>query len=440
MGTKKQSKKLKKKKSQKEKLVAFFMAYRFSFAVIIVLILFISASFGLVLANGKTIQADDAHIVVINNKGQEQTILTRAVTVKDAIDRLGIVVGPSDLIEPALTKEIDVDNFKIQINGAVPTTIDDDGKLTSLLSPYKDVRLATEKVGLVLSPEDNVELVYPGILGQTDVIGRKIKINRAKEVVFSIYGSVVVKKTQKETVADLLKEMNVSPSPDDTLTPSPETKLTRQTNIFLTKVGQQLISTEEVIAFKTTQQDDSTLSQGTTKTKIKGVDGKKLVTYQLQLENGKEVSRKIIQETIISQPTDAVVLKGTKPLFADYNTDGIPARVFCGSPKQNNWKNINVQNAAVGRKLAEERGWTDGEFNALLELFACESSWNEKAGNPYSGAYGIPQSWPASKMASFGDDYMTNPVTQIRWGYNYIAGRYGTPSKALAFHYRTNYY
>jgi len=58
--------------------------------------------------------------------------------------------------------------------------------------------------------------------------------------------------------------------------------------------------------------------------------------------------------------------------------------------------------------------------------------WNEKAGNPSSGAYGIPQSLPASKMASAGSDYRTNPATQIKWGLSYIQGRYQNPCNAWA--------
>jgi hypothetical protein len=90
-------------------------------------------------------------------------------------------------------------------------------------------------------------------------------------------------------------------------------------------------------------------------------------------------------------------------------------------------------NAALGKKLAAARGWTGKEWNALYELWQHESNWNHKAGNPSSGAYGIPQALPASKMSSEGSDYRTNPATQIKWGLKYIKERYGNPSKAWAF-------
>lgn len=74
--------------------------------------------------------------------------------------------------------------------------------------------------------------------------------------------------------------------------------------------------------------------------------------------------------------------------------------------------------------------WSEEDFNALVKLWEKESNWNPNAHNKSSGAHGIPQSLPASKMASYGDDYMTNYETQIQWGLNYIKNRYGTPSKA----------
>ena len=68
----------------------------------------------------------------------------------------------------------------------------------------------------------------------------------------------------------------------------------------------------------------------------------------------------------------------------------------------------------------------------LNKLWNKESGWNYKATNPSSGAYGIPQSLPGSKMASEGSDWKTNPATQIKWGLGYIEGRYDTPCGAWA--------
>jgi hypothetical protein len=74
-------------------------------------------------------------------------------------------------------------------------------------------------------------------------------------------------------------------------------------------------------------------------------------------------------------------------------------------------------------------GWSSSEFGCLDELWSRESGWNPTAANP-SGAYGIPQALPGSKMASAGADWQTNPATQIRWGLGYIKDLYGSPCGA----------
>ncbi|SDN41487.1 hypothetical protein SAMN05216368_105186 [Cryobacterium flavum] len=86
------------------------------------------------------------------------------------------------------------------------------------------------------------------------------------------------------------------------------------------------------------------------------------------------------------------------------------------------------------------RGWGDAELTCLVSLWQRESGWRVNAYNASSGAYGIPQSLPGSKMASAGDDWQTNPATQISWGLGYIASRYGTPCGAWEHSETNNWY
>lgn len=85
-------------------------------------------------------------------------------------------------------------------------------------------------------------------------------------------------------------------------------------------------------------------------------------------------------------------------------------------------------------------GWSEYDFECLVKLWNRESGWNPNAHNKSSGAHGVPQSLPASKMASEGADYYTNGYTQIRWGLKYIKNRYGSPSGAWAHSQRTGWY
>jgi len=85
---------------------------------------------------------------------------------------------------------------------------------------------------------------------------------------------------------------------------------------------------------------------------------------------------------------------------------------------------------AIGYQMVMAMGWDENEWNCLAALWTRESNWNAYSFNPSSGAYGIPQAVPGEKMASAGEDWATNPETQIRWGIAYITGRYGTPCGA----------
>ena len=85
------------------------------------------------------------------------------------------------------------------------------------------------------------------------------------------------------------------------------------------------------------------------------------------------------------------------------------------------------------KQLLGEYGWGEGEWSCLISLWNGESNWTWDATNSSSGAYGIPQSLPADKMATAGPDWKTNPVTQMIWGMDYIKASYGSPCQAKAF-------
>jgi resuscitation-promoting factor RpfB len=94
---------------------------------------------------------------------------------------------------------------------------------------------------------------------------------------------------------------------------------------------------------------------------------------------------------------------------------------------------------SIAYNMLASFGFSTSQFSCLQSLWQRESGWSYDAENP-SGAYGIPQSLPASKMASAGSDYLTDPATQIRWGLGYIKDVYGTPCAAWDFELANNYY
>ena len=85
-------------------------------------------------------------------------------------------------------------------------------------------------------------------------------------------------------------------------------------------------------------------------------------------------------------------------------------------------------------------GWSASQFSCLQPLWNAESGWNASASNPSSGAYGIPQALPGSKMASAGPDWQTSAATQIRWGLGYIRSVYGSPCAAWSHEQADGWY
>ncbi|MGN9910363.1 transglycosylase SLT domain-containing protein [Phytohabitans sp. LJ34] len=97
-------------------------------------------------------------------------------------------------------------------------------------------------------------------------------------------------------------------------------------------------------------------------------------------------------------------------------------------------------NRKTGCALLLSSGFGLDQMPCLDKLWTKESGWNHKARNPSSGAYGIPQAYPGTKMKSAGADWQTNPATQIKWGLGYIKGRYDDPCGAWAHSEETGSY
>lgn len=94
---------------------------------------------------------------------------------------------------------------------------------------------------------------------------------------------------------------------------------------------------------------------------------------------------------------------------------------------------------AIAFDMVAARGWGNDQFSCLVSLYNKESGWNAYAANS-SGAYGIPQALPGSKMASAGADWATNPATQLTWGLGYITARYATPCGAWSHSVNVGWY
>jgi uncharacterized protein YabE (DUF348 family) len=362
----------------------------------------------IVLGGGTTIGPTDSKVVTVYVDNTEQILPTRAKNVQALIDKLGITINKGDVVEPSLDAPILTDNFNINIYRARPIVLIDNNKRTIVKTADQSPRIAAREAGIVVYPEDEVIPEAPEDLLDEGVVGDRYIIDRATPLTLILYGNISGVRTQADTVGELLDEKAIKTEASDTIVPARDTPLRKDMKITITREGQKIATVEEAIKPKTEYVDDPNVLTGTEVVKEEGKAGKKVVTYDIQVDSkGKEVKRKKLQEIVTIKPERKLIGRGTK--------------VIISNPSEN---------VKIGQRLAAGRGWTGQEFYCLYQLWQKESGWNTTSGNTSSGAYGIPQALPGSKMSSVGSDWLTNPATQITWGMGYIAGRYGSPCAA----------
>ena len=169
------------------------------------------------------------------------------------------------------------------------------------------------------------------------------------------------------------------------------------TTYKISRNGGRTITEETAIPFTEVSQPDYTMPSGESKLLQIGEDGLKVTKYEINFKDGKEVSRKLISEEVVREPVARVTAVGARKSIP-------PEQETCAS-----W--------------AREAGVSEADLWVALALIYRESGCRVDSTNARSGAYGIPQALPGSKMASAGADWKTHPVTQIRWMIGYVNGR-----------------
>jgi len=353
------------------------------------------------LHGGATQRPYDSHIVYVFDEGKRQTIDTKAATVGDLVKRMPLHLIPQDVVEPSLDSKIVEDNFRINVYRARPVTIVDNGQKTVAITAQKSPRVVAQDAGVVVYPEDNTNFAQGSLRENT--IGEQVNIDRATPVAFNLYGTPLTVRTHTKTVGDLLKEKQVKLSPDDTLTPAAGTPLTDGIAVSVVRNGTQVTTVEEAIDPPTQTVADPSLSLGASAVRQVGVAGKRAVIYQTTTENGVVVNRTIIQSTVVQEPVPQIIARGT---IVDVSGD-----------------KTAIMAAA---------GISSDDYGYVNFIVSHESGWRTTASNG-SGAYGLCQALPGSKMASAGADWETNPITQLRWCNGYAIGHYGSWAGAYSF-------
>jgi len=354
---------------------------------------------------------ENGRLISVHDRGKETVFLTQADTLKDAFAEAGIEVDSHDAVEPAIDEKLVASDYQVNIYRARPVTVIDGSTRLKVVTPYQTAEQIIADVGISLYPEDTTSLTRSADI-VSDGAGLKLQIDRATPLILDLYGKKTEIRTQTANVGEMLKEKGITLAENDRASLAASTPISAGLEIRIWREGTQTISVDEAVAFSTEQIKDADRAIGYKAVQTAGVAGQRSVTYQINVINGKEVSRTEIAAIVTQQPQTQVEVIGSKPNFLPYTGGGTKTEWLAAS-------NIPAES------------WGYADF-----MVARESGWNPNALNKSSGACGLAQALPCSKL---GPNW-NNPVVALNWMNSYAVGRYGSWEKAYNFWQANKWY
>ena len=347
-------------------------------------------------------------LLTVHDGGVDRVILTRATNLSDAFKEADITLDPQDLVEPGLDHELVASNYDINVYRARPVTIVDGSVRQKVLSPYQTAPQIAQQAGITLYPEDQADVDVSTVNAGYQDVGLQMTVDRAMPFTFVLYGKTMTARTQATTVEAMLKEKDITLGPNDRVSVDGSTAISPDLTVRVWREGKQTVTVDEEVSFETETIKDADRPTSYKEVKTPGTKGSRSVTYEVTVQDGQEVARTEIASLVTKEPVKQVEVVGSKLPTPTNPTEA----------------------QALGHQMMLDFGYGEDQWPCLYNLWMRESGWRTTAGNVSSGAYGIPQALPASKMAVYGADYLTNASVQITWGLNYIKGRYSTPCGA----------
>lgn len=251
------------------------------------------------------------HVLTIYDGGTEKGILTEADTLREALEQADIQLAENDITEPSLDEELVSATYEVNIYRSRPVVVQDEGRRTKLMTPYVTPKQIAKQAGINLHDEDEVRMEH-----STDILAdgalEKMIIERATPFTLILYGKKISSYTMADTVGEMLADKQISISDKDTLSVKPQTAIKPGMKIEVWRNGKQTITEEEVVKRPVQEIQDADRKVGYRQVKTPGKDGKRSVTYEIVMKNGREVSRKEISSIVLEKPVKEVVVVGTK--------------------------------------------------------------------------------------------------------------------------------
>jgi uncharacterized protein YabE (DUF348 family) len=359
---------------------------------------------GLVAAPIAWASADKAvHIVV---DGHQRAVQTTAADVAGALGSAGYRLTAHDLVAPGAHSPIH-DGSRIVLQRGRQLRLDVNGRRRVIWTTAPTVAVALSQLGYTTTDFVSVSRARRLPLRPTDVV---IRTPRLVTLVYD--GRQEQVRSTAGTVGRLLNDLGVTVHSADRLSAPLASALRDDEVIQLQRVTHQRRVRMVTVPAPVVRHPDTSLYRGSSEVVAQGRSGRARMTYSIVFVDGTRVGRTVLAQDVLRNPEPRVLNVGTKRLAYD----GTPASA-----------------EAIARKMLPKFGFDSGQMGCLIQMWDRESRWNPRAENSSSGAYGIPQALPGSKMASAGPDWASNPATQIKWGLGYISERYGSPCGAWSF-------
>lgn len=331
-------------------------------------------------------------LVTIYDRGTERTIVTKARTVREALKLARLSVDErQDMVEPGLDSEMVAERYNVNIFRARPVTIVDGGKRLRVTTAQQTPILIAKAAGLEIFNEDKTTLAKADNVA-VDGADMVMRVERALAVNFILYGKMSTIRTHAKTVGELLKDKHITLKKDDTLSMDLSAKIVPGMKIELWRNGKQTVTVEEEVKFETEKIKDANRETSYREVKQAGENGKKNVTYEIEMKNGTEVSRKEIASVVTKEPKKQVEIVGTKSsnTFSGSFSEALARLRSC----EGNYKS-NTGNGYYGAYQFDKRTWGKyGGYEVASE--APPSVQDEKAWETYKARGWQP--WPTCKI------------------------------------------
>ena len=348
--------------------------------------------------------------VTLSVDGQAKTIQVREHTVGDVLESEGITLGAHDTVLPSKDARV-TDGLAIDVRYARPLTLSVDGESRKI---WTTARTVEEALGfLQLDAHDSaVSVSRSAAIGRD---GLSVDVVTAKDVTL-VAGGQETPVRLAGTVGDVLEGAGIKLDGDDIVKPAAATDLADGMRVEFTDVEVKSSTKDVKVPFEKTSKKSDELPEGEQRVTTKGVEGLKRETYRDVYHDGKKVSSKKTDEKVVKKPVTEVTTVGTKKVDASAAaSDELPATSGPRTGTKYDWMRA--------------AGIPEDQWQYVDYIVTKESGWNPNAKNPSSGACGLAQAYPCSKLGPNWND----PVVALRWQYNYVNGRYGGYAGAYKF-------